>query len=290
MKEQHFREKDKSVSMQTDAEYRAYIEARTGADMKNKKPREKIDTLARVATAYMLLKASSTRRFSENLINRKAEKIKQTLDLTDLHEAEIDEMLSSPEKLRKGVNHQLTTLYAHKADKAGMSDYIKKMKTLADNMPMDDSRSAEYNTMAKCIKDIAGMDPATAEKNKDEIIARNYKLMQSIEKNIGGKERVRRTTMGVEHFNTALDALAIMNEHNPALNDKTDAIVDKINYTRGAENSAHKDHISIKEFGAARSITAKKNRAQMSKDKKLERTLDKDKLKKKQMEHPAMGR
>ena len=279
MKEQHFREKDKSVSMQTNAEYRAYIEARTGADMKNKKPREKIDTLARVATAYMLMKASSTKRFSENLINRKAEKIKQTLDLTDLHEAEIDEMLSSPEKLRKGVNHQLTTLYAHKAD---MSDYIKKMKTLADNMPMDDSRSAEYNTMAKCIKDIAGMDPATAEKNKDEIIAKNYKLMQSIEKNIGGKERVRRTTMGVEHFNTALDALSIMNDHNPALNDKTAAIVDKINYTRGAE--------SIKEFGAARSITAKKNRAQMSKDKKLERTLDKDKLKKKQMEHPAMGR
>ena len=290
MKEQHFKEKDKSVSMQTDAEYRAYIEAHTGADMKDKKPREKIETLARVATAYMLMKAPTTKRYSENIINRRAEKIKQTLDLTDLHEHEIDAMLSSPEMLQKGVNHQLTTLYAHKSDKKSMSDYVKKMKTLADNMPMDDSRSAAYNTMAKCIKDIAGMDPAKAEKNKDEIIAKNYKLMQSIEKNIGGKERVRRTTAGVEHFNTALDALSIMNDHNPALNDKTDAIVDKINYTRGAEDGKHKDHVNIKNYGAARSIEAKKNRAQKAKDRRIERTLDKDKLKKKQMEHPQMGR
>lgn len=290
MKEQSFREKDKSISMQTDAEYRAYIQAHTGADLKNKKPREKIETLARVATAYMLLKAPTTKRFSENIINRRAEKIKQTLDLTDLHEAEIDKMLSSPDSLQKGVNHQLTTLYAHKTNNANMKDYISKMKTLADNMPMDDSRSAAYNTMAKCIKDIASMDPVKAEKNRDEIIAKNYKLMQSIEKNIGGKERVRRTTAGVEHFNTALDALSIMNDHNPALNDKTDSIVDKINYTRGAENDLHKDHVDISKFGAARSVEAKKNRVEKAKDRRLERTLDKDKLKKKQMEHPQMGR
>ena len=285
--DEEFREEDMSVSAQTDAEFRAYIEAHTGPDMKDKKPREKLETLASLATAYMMLKASSPKKkFSTNMIHRMSEKIKQTLDLTDLHEAEIDDMLSSLEKLRKGVNHRLTTLYANTQAEKNMSEYIRNMKTLADNMPMDESRSKDYNVMAKCIKDIATMNPNAS---RDELIAKNYKLMQSIEKNINGKERVRRTDMGVEHFNTSLDALAIMTTYNPALEDKTGAIVDKINYTRGSEMEAHKDHVDIKNFGTKRAIDAKKNRAEKAKERRLERTLDKDKLKKKQMEMPKMG-
>lgn len=282
MEEKGFRESDKAVSVQTEAKFKAYIEAHTGKDLAEKKPREKIDTLAKASTAFMLMKAG-TKRYNENVIHRKAEKIKQTLDLDDLHEVEINAMLSSPEKLRKGVNHQLNTLYAPKEN---LKDYVKKMKVLAENMPMDDYRTAQYNTMAKCIKEVSELDPDKA--SKDKIISKNYKLMQSIERNIQGKERVRRTPAGIDHFNTALDALSIMNDYNPALNDKTGAIVDKINYTRGAERSNHKDHVDIKEFGAARSIEAKKARAQRAKERRLERTLDKDKLKKKQMEMPSL--
>ena len=73
MKEEHFREEDKSVSDQTDAEFKAYIEAHTGEAMAEKKPREKIDTLAKAATAYMLLKAG-TKKFNANVIHRKADK------------------------------------------------------------------------------------------------------------------------------------------------------------------------------------------------------------------------
>ncbi len=282
MKEDKIKETPKKVSSQADAKFKAYIEAHTGEALSEKKPREKIDTLAKASTAYMLMKAGN-KKYNENVIHRKAEKIKRTLDLDDLHEVEIDSMLSNPENLRKGVNHQLNTLYAPKDN---LKDYVKQMKTLADNMPMDDSRGAQYNTMANCIKDVAEIDPDKT--SKDRIIIKNYKLMQSIERNIQGKERVRRTDAGMEHFNTALDALSIMNDHNPALNDKTEAIVDKINYTRGSERSNHKDHVDIKEFGAARSIEAKKARAQRAKERRLERTLDKDKLKKKQMEMPML--
>ena len=277
--------KDYEVIAQADEKFRSYIEAHTGKELAKKKPREKIDTLAKAATAHMMMKAH-TRTFNENVINRKAEKIKQTLDLDDLHEVEIDAMLSSPEKLNKGVNHQLNTLYAPKEN---IKDYVDKMKVLADNMPVNDNKYTQYNTMANCIREVAAIDPATT--SKDKIIIKNYKLMQSVEKNIQGKERVRRTNAGIDNFDTALDALSIMNDHNPALNDKTNSLVDKINYTRGAEHTNHKDHINIKEFGAARYIEAKKARAQRAKERRLERTLDQDKLKNKKMEHqhPTMG-
>ena len=277
------KEDNMTVSSQTKDKFKAYIDSHTGKELAEKKPREKIDTLAKATTAYMLME-SGAKRYNENVIHRKAEKIKQTLDLDDLHEVEINAMLSSPAKLKKGVNHQLNTLYAPNDN---IKDYVKKMKVLAENMPMEDNRSAQYNTMANCIKEVSEIDPAKT--SKDRIIVKNYKLMQSIERNIQGKERVRRTNSGMECFNTALDALAIMNDHNPALNDKTNSIVDKINYTRGSERSNHKDHIDIKEFGAARSVEAKKARVQRAKERRLERTLDKDKLKKKQMERPTLG-
>ncbi|SNU08104.1 hypothetical protein SAMN06297422_11541 [Lachnospiraceae bacterium] len=277
------KEDNMTVSSQTKDKFKAYIDSHTGKELAEKKPREKIDTLAKATTAYMLME-SGAKRYNENVIHRKAEKIKQTLDLDDLHEVEINAMLSSPAKLKKGVNHQLNTLYAPNDN---IKDYVKKMKVLAENMPMEDNRSAQYNTMANCIKEVSEIDPAKT--SRDRIIVKNYKLMQSIERNIQGKERVRRTNSGMECFNTALDALAIMNDHNPALNDKTNSIVDKINYTRGSERSNHKDHIDIKEFGAARSVEAKKARVQRAKERRLERTLDKDKLKKKQMERPTLG-
>ena len=66
-------------------------------------------------------------------------------------------------------------------------------------------------------------------------------------------------------------------------------LVDKINYTRGSERYNHKDHVDIKDFGDKRSVEAKKARVQKAKERRLERTLDKDKLKKKQMEHPTLG-
>ncbi|MCR5105393.1 MAG: hypothetical protein K6B68_13245 [Eubacterium sp.] len=282
MNESGSKDNNKTALKQNEAKYKAYIEAHTGKTLTEKKPREKIDTLAKATTAYMMMKAGN-QKYNENTIHRKAEKIKQTLDLDDLHEVEINAMLSSPDKLRKGINHQLNTLYAPKEN---LKDYVKKMKTLADNMPMEENRSAQYNSMAKSIREVSEIDPGKA--SKDRIIIKNYRLMQSIEKNIQGKERVRRTDSGTEHFNTALDALSIMNDHNPALNDKTSAIVNKINYTRGAEKSNHKDHVDINEYGAARSIEAKNARVQRSKERKLERTLDKDKLKKKQMEHPMI--
>ena len=277
------KEDNMTVSSQTKDKFKAYIDSHTGKELAEKKPREKIDTLAKATTAYMLME-SGAKRYNENVIHRKAEKIKQTLDLDDLHEVEINAMLSSPAKLKKGVNHQLNTLYAPNDN---IKDYVKKMKVLAENMPMEDNRSAQYNTMANCIKEVSEIDPAKI--SRDRIIVKNYKLMQSIERNIQGKERVRRTNSGMECFNTALDALAIMNDHNPALNDKTNSIVDKINYTRGSERSNHKDHIDIKEFGADRSVEAKKARVQRAKERRLERTLDKDKLKKKQMERPTLG-
>ena len=277
------KEDNMTVSSQNKDKFKAYIDSHTGKELAEKKPREKIDTLAKATTAYMLME-SGAKRYNENVIHRKAEKIKQTLDLDDLHEVEINAMLSSPAKLKKGVNHQLNTLYAPNDN---IKDYVKKMKVLAENMPMEDNRSAQYNTMANCIKEVSEIDPAKT--SRDRIIVKNYKLMQSIERNIQGKERVRRTNSGMECFNTALDALAIMNDHNPALNDKTNSIVDKINYTRGSERSNHKDHIDIKEFGAARSVEAKKARVQRAKERRLERTLDKDKLKKKQMERPTLG-
>ncbi len=284
MKEE-FTDKDKSISMQTEAEYRAYIEAHTGEELKQKNPREKINSLAMAATAYMFMKAGNTKRFNANLIHRRAEKIKQTLDFEDLHEAEIDKMIASPDSLRRGINHQLRKLYAPKDN---FKDYIKNMKSLSENMMEVDNRNPKYNAMAKAIKDVAALDPEKA--TKDEIMVKNYRLMQNIEKNIKGRERVRRTDMGVDHFNTALDALSIMNDSNKALNAKTDAIVDSINYARGSESPNHKDHVDIKEFGVQHSAKAKAARTQRAREKKMERTLDKDKLKKKQMERPAMGR
>ena len=274
-----------SAQAQTEEKFKTYINEHTGKALAEKKPREKIDTLSKAATAFMLMK-SGAKKYNENVIHRKAEKIKQTLDLDDLHEVEINAMLSTPDKLRKGINHQLNTLYVPKEN---VKDYIAKMKVLADNMPVEENRSAQYNTMAKCIKEVAELDPEKA--SKDKMIVKNYKLMQSIERNIQGKERVRRTDSGMESFNTALDALSIMNDHNTALNDKTNSIVDKINYTRGSESANHKDHVDIKEFGAARSVEAKSARAQRAKERRLERTMDKDKLKQKQMEHqhPTLG-
>ena len=271
------------ISEVDEAKYDEFIKAHTGKELTQRNMREKLDNLAKSATAYMMKKAGN-QKYNENFIHRKSETIKQTLDLDDLHEVEIDAMLSSPEKLGKGINHQLNTLYAPKEN---LQDYVQKMKTLADNMPMDDNRNAQYNVMAKCIKEVSEID--SEKTSRDRIIVRNYKLMQSIERNIQGKERVRRTDSGMEHFNTSLDALSIMNDHNAELNAKTNSIVDKINYTRGSENAAHKDHVDIKEFGAARSIEAKNARAQRAKERRLERTLDKDKLKKKQMEQPKLG-
>lgn len=270
------------MTLQQDAEYRKYIEEHTGPELKNKRMKEKVDTLAKAAAAYMLVKATTTEKFSRDLIHTSANKIKQTLDITNLHENEIDEMLKSPENLQRGVNNQLAHLYAPGKN---FGEYIKKMKTLSENLMTDDNRTAEYKNMVKYIKEVAGMNPAEAEAKKDEIILKNYKLMQAIEKYMMGKKRVRRSDVGVEHFNNALDALSIMNEYNPSLNDKVDSIVDRINEVRGSEASDHKDHVSIKEFGAERSIKAKEARKEKEKNKKLEKSLDKDKLKKKAMEH-----
>jgi hypothetical protein len=270
------------MTLQQDAEYRKYIDEHTGPEFKNKRMKEKIDTLSKAAAAYMLVKATTTEKFSRDLIHTSAGKIKQTLDIANLHESEIDEMLKSPETLQKGVNNQLAHLYAPGKN---FGDYIKKMKTLSENLMTDDNRSAEYKNMVKYIKEVAGMNPSEAEAKKDEIILKNYKLMQAIEKYMKGKKRVRKTDIGVEHFDNALDALSIMNDFNPSLNDKVDSIVDRINEVRGSEASDHKDHVSIKEYGAERAIKAKEARVEKEKSKKLEKTLDKDKLKKKQIEH-----
>lgn len=270
------------MTLQQDAEYRKYIAEHTGPEFKDKRMKEKIDTLSKAAAAYMLVKATTTEKFSRDLIHTSASKIKQTLDIANLHENQIDEMLKSPENLQKGVNNQLANLYATGKN---FADYIKKMKTLSENLMTDDNRSAEYKNMVKYIKEVAGMNPAEAEAKKDDIILKNYKLMQAIEKYMKGKKRVRKSDVGVEHFDNALDALSIMNDYNPSLNDKVDSIVDRINEVRGAEAADHKDHVSIKDYGAERSKRAKEARVEKEKNKKLEKTLDKDKLKKKQIEH-----
>lgn len=270
------------MTLQQDAEYRKYIDEHTGPEFKDKRMKEKIDTLSKAAAAYVLVKATTTEKFSRNLIHTSASKIKQTLDIANLHENQIDEMLKSPENLQKGVNNQLANLYAPGKN---FADYIKKMNTLSENLMTDDNRSAEYKNMVKYIKEVAGMNPAEAEAKKDDIILKNYKLMQAIEKYMKGKKRVRKSDVGVEHFDNALDALSIMNDYNPSLNDKVDSIVDRINEVRGAEAADHKDHVSIKDYGAERSKRAKEARVEKEKNKKLEKTLDKDKLKKKQIEH-----
>ena len=56
--------------------YIIYIQAKTGQDKIEKSVREKIDTVAKAAAAYMLLKADNTKEFSESLINKNATNVK----------------------------------------------------------------------------------------------------------------------------------------------------------------------------------------------------------------------
>ena len=278
----HFKGGNKRLSEENQKKYFDYISKHTGDTVKEKTPREKRENLSKAAAAYMMLKASSTKSYDIGTIRKNATKLKQTLDIDNMRETDIDAMLTDPEELRKGVNSQLETLYGKEA---GFEAYIKSMKTLADSMMSDEKRTSEYKNMVKCIKDISEAKPG----DKDDIISKNYKLMESVEKYMKGKKRVRKTSAGVEHFDNALDALAIMLEHNPMLSDKVAVIVDRINEVRGSEAENHKDHVDINKYGAERAVEAKKKRIEKTREKKMERTLDKDKLKKKEMSRPTLG-
>ena len=279
--DEHFKSGSKDLDEEEQKKYYAYIQAHTGNSVLEKSRREKIEALSKAASAYMLIKATTTKSYSTSLIHRNAAKVKQTLDLNNMRDIDIDDMLKSPENLRKGVNEQLKNLYG---TEKGFDAYISEMKTLADNLMTDENRSKDYKYLTKCIKDVANAEAG----NMDDIISRNYKLMDSIEKYMKGKKSVRKTTVGVEHFNNALDALSILNKYNPMLADKVDTIVARINEVRNAEAADHRDHVEIGEFGAERSTAAKEARIEKQKEKKMERTMDKDKLKQKEMNHPKV--
>ncbi len=280
--EQHFKGENGKMSAEDEKKYYSYMESHTGDKIKEKSPREKIEALSKAAAAYMMVKATSTRVYNTNTIHKNATKIKQTLDLSNLHEIDVDDMLSSPENLKKGVNERLNHLYGNEKN---FDEYIKKMKTLSENLMSDDNRSKEYKAMVRCIKEVAQLKPG----DKDEIISKNYKLMESVEKYMKGKKRVRKTEVGVEHFNNALDALAIMNEYNPMLTDKVASLVDRVNEVRGSELADHKDHVDIADFGAERAVEAKAKRIERTKEKKRELTMDKEMLKNKELTHPTVG-
>ena len=263
--------------------YIIYIQAKTGQDKIEKSVREKIDTVAKAAAAYMLLKADNTKEFSESLINKNATKVKQTLDLANMHEIELNDMLRDSQGVRVGVNTRLRDLYGRPQDLAG---YVKEMKQLYDSLMTSDNRTAEYKNMVNSIKAVSELDPNNAMLTEDDIISKNYKAMESIEKYMKGKKRVRKTDVGVEHFNNAVDGLSIMAKYNPMLADKAQAIEDRINEVRGSEAENHKDHISLADFGAERAIKAKEVRIEKAKEKKREITMDKSKYKQKEMTHP----
>lgn len=265
--------------------YITFIVANSAYENAEKSVREKIDILSKNIAAYMLLRASNTEKFSESLIKKNAEKVKQTFDLSNMHEVEIDRMLSEPDELVKGVNSHLRDLYGRPKD---LKAYVDQMKKLSDSLMSSDNRTADYKNMVKCIKEVSELNPNDAMLSEDEIISRNYKALEAVEKYMKGKKRVRKTDAGVEHFDNALDALSIMVEHNPMLADKAQSIVDRINYVRGAEAENHKDHVDLANYGAERAVKAKEKRIEKSKEKKRELTMDKSKLMQKDMMHPRI--
>ena len=265
--------------------YLIYIQAHTGQQMVEKTVREKIETASKAAAAYMLLRASNTKSYSVSDIHTNATRVKQTLDLANMHETDLDDMLRSLEGLVKGVNGQLRSLYGYPED---FPAYVDKMKTLVSSLMTSDNRSAEYKNMVNALKEVSELDPNSAMLTQDEIISKNYKAMESLEKYMKGKKRVRKTDVGKEHFDNALDALSIMSEHNAMLGDKAQSIVDRINEVRGSEAPEHENHVSLSNYGAERAVRAKETRIEKAKEKKLEITMDKSKIKQKEMNHPMI--
>ena len=178
-----------------------------------------------------------------------AKSIQKLPALQGLKNDEIMAALSTdPRKLKDIQQSIYLDSFAVKPENAGK--YIEDMKKLQSAMMSSKDRSPEYQAFTAAVAEVAKLKPGS---EGFEAASRkaNEALLKSINVYSRDKEKVRFSDDGVARFDNTMDAMSIMKDNIPGIGEVIDARVDAINKARNAESADHKDHLDLKNYGAA---------------------------------------
>ena len=226
--------------------YDNYIRLHSGIHVMNTKQNYK-ELLAKVLAAESL--KNSGQPFDVKKVHHMAKSIQKLPALQGLKNDEIMAALSTdPRKLKDIQQSIYLDSFAVKPENAGK--YIEDMKKLQSAMMSSKDRSPEYQAFTAAVAEVAKLKPGS---EGFEAASRkaNEALLKSINVYSRDKEKVRFSDDGVARFDNTMDAMSIMKDNIPGIGEVIDARVDAINKARNAESADHKDHLDLKNYGAA---------------------------------------
>ena len=241
--------------------YDQYIRLHTGYDVSEADNDRKKDYLSKALAAKML--QNSDVKFSLKKIHVVADEIKKRPAFSALcnnHNA-VDNALTAIDGISKVLNELFGQAFV--VDNNKIAKYIRDMNELSKNMMSSENRSAEYKAFCKAVKNISDLKGVYDYNNDSDMAALsdklkelNMNLMNTARTYITGKEKIRSSSGGIERFNNAIDALAILSRNAPGIDDSIKTITDNINAKRKADAGSSK-YIDIAKYGNKRAKAAK---------------------------------
>lgn len=252
-----------------EAKYIAYIALCMEENQKPMSHESRVELVSKSMAAAILMVSAIEVAFSTHMIDKTAEKLRNSLDLSSCTEEELKKMMESNQSLQESAAKRVMDMYKTPEKQA---DYIRDIRKLYKNMMEADDHSPEFKAMKNSVGRLAStkLTDATNPDYADRLIRDSFNMIRGINNFVQGRKRVLYSNAGKEQFDNAMDALSIATGYIPGVRAAAGRLVKSINHARGAENPMHKDHVNLNKFGAERAYKANQKRMSMQKNKVLE--------------------
>ena len=249
----------KKSKKNVEIKYNAYVKRHIGEENISQNHDKNIEMLSRAMAASMLAKSQYATKFDVGIIHDTADKIKQTMKLSEMSENDVKEALRDPQKIYELEKTNMNNLYTP----TDSSQLVMSMGELGKYMMDGKDRSQEYKNLLRAVKKLGAVNTNNPEdpKVQSEVRIRGIEVLRAVETYIKGKKKVRHTDDGNDRFDNAIDALAVLYKTIPGMKPDIEMIVNRINTVRAVKTPDNKYYIDIKKYGTERALVAKQKRS-----------------------------
>ncbi|MCR5477051.1 MAG: hypothetical protein K6E92_05445 [Lachnospiraceae bacterium] len=235
--------------------YRRYLELHTGEAVQGMSNDRKVTCLSNCMAAIWL--ESKNRKVEPKAVHALGQQLREIYTLNSLNPEGISAALASPATVRKFEFAAAKSIYGLNRD-TKMEAFHDDLQILAESMQEPRiTNSSEYKRLYEAVQKAAKMTAPGKYPSDRELADLNMELMVRTDNYIQGKEKLRKFEDGQARFDSAMDALAILNRHT-GCGSLVASRISRINTVREQNDQGT---INIQEKGEAIRTKAQEKRA-----------------------------
>lgn len=161
----------------------------------------------------------------------------------------LEDRIRKVKEENEGISDENAAIMAEYGIDDSVATYTLEVIDLNKKAPASDN--ALFNDIKTKMNQVVAAATANTGYVKQGVAAANKALFDSIAAYMKGRKSVRSSEAEREQFDYALSVLCFMSKNASGLKDKINAVVDRINTVRKAENKFHKDHVDLDNYDPA---------------------------------------